>query len=267
MSLIEESLDRGATVITCEKGAGANNPIKFKNAAEEGKLGYNAAVGGGARPMETSKSFQLEPKNIKAVHMKLGATLEFTRQLMVHGMPGRVAMRLATQQGMAEAESKDITSLTRTEILDSAMKTVIYINNSGLLEEKDFITLDDLNLQINDEQIKYAHNKPAKNHFIVSMYPTNRETDPQPEVIGGFDITRGNWRIVGGYQDPKGIEAMAPLTRLAEGYIGVVTSLGTPDRPQGDYPVIGPGAKPGPTASAALYDCSRLLRANNKFSH
>lgn len=265
-SLIMQSLEKGATVITCEKGALANRFQDLKEASGNfERLGFNATVGGGAKPMEKAKADLRDPDNVKAIHMKPNATLNFiSGRLSTDGQEPaspEVAVKEAIEKGLAEPGSHDILSVIHTEAEgDIPKKLAIFLNQSGLLEPNDYIDWHELAFKLTDKQIRTALENPDTHHFISSIYPTDRGEVPDVGRLGGFDVTHGRWRLVGGFIDPRKVQSMQALINLSGTDSCIVISLGPPDSSDGDYPIPGPGAGPGPTVNAMLDDFIHLVR-------
>jgi homoserine dehydrogenase len=269
-SLIEESLKRGATVITCEKGALANNFERLQKISDNfGRLGINATVGGGSRMMEKSRADLRDPDNIREIHLNPNGTLTFTFSSVgpksgKPSTPGQ-AVDKAIKLGFAEPGAQDVISVIRSEAEgDIPKKVAIFMNQSGLLSAGNYIDWQELKFDLTDEEIRTALEEAKIRRFIVSAYPADSDSGPERDILGGFDIVHDNWRIVGGFRNTDRNAILHDLAELTDASNGIVVALGPTSESDGINTITGPGAGPKPTVNTMLDDYIRLVRDKRK---
>lgn len=258
-------LKKGKLVITAEKGALANNYSGLKVASDNfRRFGITATVGGGTRLLQVAREYCQDVDNITQIHLALNGTLaaimDWVSPLQKTGLPLAEAAKKAAARGFAEPGSDSAAAIIRTEAEgDIPKKLAIFCNSIGL--DTELIDWSALRFSLTDEQIEEAVNPAVPRRFIVSLYPlsdVNRNSNsPEADIVGGFDVTHGNWRLAGGFRRINANPLFSALATLAGPGNGMVIGLG-PDTSDGVYAITGPGAGVSPTVNAMIDDYVRL---------
>jgi len=264
--LIQLALSQGTRVITAEKGALAENFAAIRDGSKNFKyMGINASVSGGIGLLELSQTYLSYPRDITQIHMAPNGTLTAWLSWTAHGDSPGQAIEQAVTNGYAEPVkgSPDAFTVVREEAeADVPKKVSIFMNYTGLAGDEVLdwraltpakpLTEDDFNRIVEEAKVR---------RYVVSIYPLNgsdrKAHGPESDIIGGFDIVHGDWRIVGGFRNVEKNPLMGPLASLTGPGNGMVIGLG-PNERYGDYAITGPGAGPGPTVRAMTHDLARL---------
>lgn len=263
-SIIKHCLKRGAKVITCEKGALANYFQQLQQLSDSFRsLGINASVGGGSRLMEKSRADFRDPHNICEIHLAINGTLTYIFSSIGPKAGTPVPINQAVRQtivlGYAEPGETDIKSIIRGEAEgDVPKKAAIFLNQSGLLEKSDYLNWQKLKFSLKDAELRCVIKEAKRRRFIVSIYPAGTESKPE-NIIGGFDIVHGKWRIVGGFMNVEQDPMLSDLARLKDAKNGAVVALGPKNALDGVNLITGPGAGPKPTVNTMLDDYLRIM--------
>lgn len=267
-SIIKHCLKRGAKVITCEKGALANYFQQLKDLSGNFRsLGINASVGGGSRLMEKSRADFRDPQNICEIHLAINGTLTYVFNLIGpkdgKPIPLNQAVNQAIDLGYAEPGETDIKSIIRGEAeSDVPKKVAIFLNQSGLLDSSPYLSWNKLAFNLTDSDINKVIKEAKRRRFIVSIYPAKRKQVSNKDIIGGFEVAHGSWRIIGGFRHIEQEHMINDLAKLKDAENGVIVALGPKNALDGVNVISGPGAGPKPTVNTMLDDYLRIMGAS-----
>lgn len=256
--IISHFLTRGSSVITAEKGALANFFPRIK-AESRGfrRLGFNASVGGGTRPLGVAQE-QFRTGGARELHLVLNGTLTAISDYIDGGMSYENAVQQASLCGFAEPGIVSPHDAVRLEADDIARKTAIFVNAINTGER--YLDWNQLRFILSDDQIIRAIRENRR--FMVSLYSLQDkdaldvELDGA-EVIGGFDISHdGRWRIVGGYRTTGRVPLLRGLEGLSGPGNGLVMRFG--HTVFDSVCITGPGAGASPTVRTMIADYLRL---------
>lgn len=121
------ALDRGASIVTCEKAVLANHWELIKRYPE--KIRYSATVGGDSGILPAISNFHDEIREIRAV---VNGTLNYIAQELAKDFPKERVYADVIKKGFAEPGSKDFDEVIKNELKDVAYKAAILANHSGL---------------------------------------------------------------------------------------------------------------------------------------
>ncbi len=263
--LIKHSLERGALVVTSEKGAMANHFAELRKLSDNfACLGINATVGGGTRVMEASRPYFRDPTNITQLHLALNGTLAAIFSGVGPAAGGGMSIGQAVHQavmlGYAEPGATDPEAVIRSEAEgDIPKKVSIFLNKSGLLDGGELLDWHKIRFSLSSEEIARAIEEARVRRFIVSVYPTRTGAGPENDIIGGFKVIHEDWQIIGGFRHAERNPLLEPLATLTGPGNGLVVGLGA-NETDGAYAITGPGAGPEPTVNTMLDDYIRLKK-------
>ncbi len=246
------ALGRGKPVVTCEKGALSN----FFSVLEDWlpNTGYSATVGGGTRLLDYARD-RVGP-DTQEIHAVLNGTLNFIFDEISRGRSLGEVVAEAKKLGYAEPGAENPIDILNMEACrDVPMKAAIVFNILGLGNISAFNIesrpLDEAGLK---QLLREAH----KRRFIVSI---TRDSDLEPDVIGGFRVENNGWVISAGF---KNTHANPLFARLVLGGVNNALLIHEGrDGVDGTYVVSGQGAGAFPTTKAMLIDVQRLLKSNS----
>ncbi len=256
---ISAALERGARVVTAEKGAAANFlPQLREESGNFRRLGISATVGGGTRLLREVHEYARDKGDVTFLHVALNGTHAAMFSDMATGTSLDDAAATAVRLGYAEPGSASGVRIIRAEAEGDIPKKVGILFNYLGFSDKPF-DWTALNFNLSDDQIKQAAREAGRRRFVVSIYPQAAETarERRSDIIGGFRVQHDGWCIVGGFQT---VDADPALRELASGSgpaNGFVIGLG-PNGRHGTYSLKGPGAGPGPTVTAMLADYAHM---------
>lgn len=261
-SYICEILDRGGKVVTAEKGSLANNFDELKDKSDNFKrLGINATVGGGTRMLGVAREFFDDTENVTQLHLALNGTLSTIMSSVGPTAGAGVSLGQAVNQairlGYAEPGAESPYDVIKQEAEgDLPKKTAILYNYLGI--GKTAISWEDLSFELTNQDIVKTLEEARVRRFIVSLYPTKDAPegihyDPEEDIIGGFDVVRDSWRIVGGFRNINRNPLFSQFSNITGAGNGFVIGLG-PNESDGVYNFSGPGAGLAPTVNTMIDD-------------
>ncbi len=258
-------LQKGKLVITAEKGALANHYTKLKAESDDfARLGITATVGGGTRLLQIARQYCQDIENITQIHLALNGTLsaimDWVAPVSGKGIKLNAAAQKAAQLGYAEPGSESAAAIIRGEAEgDIPKKLAIFCNSVGL--SRQILDWQELRFSLTEREINQAVDPDVPRRFLVSLYPlsyfhSHRDV-PEGDIIGGFSVDHGEWRLVGGFRRIEASPLFRTLADLSGPGNGMVVGLG-PDASDGVYAITGPGAGVNPTVNAMIDDYIRL---------
>lgn len=266
--LVQLSLERGADVVGAEKSSLAVAEFYAESRDASGDFssyGINATVGGGLMPLEICQPHLRDPSLVRQIHLSVNGTMTFlmseTGPLGVGGDSIGLATQGARLWGFAEPGAVDPYEVIRGEATgDIPRKIAIFLNKMGLAGDE-LADWREFTFELSDDEIAQALDEAKVRRFIVSIYPKDppfkHSARPEKDIIGGSDVTHGDWRVVSGFRmtDRNGlINRLATLTGSGN---GVALALG-PDEEYGTPVFTGQGAGRGPTVGTMMLDRLKL---------
>ncbi len=258
-------LRQGKVVVTAEKGAAANYFSDLEHASDGfTRLGINATVGGGTRMLEQLSEYNREKGNISQLHLVLNGTMAAIFGAMAPakgpGLSFEDAVQQAVELGYAEPGSQSPADVLCSEAEgDIPRKVAIVVNKLGLTRTP--LELAELKFSLSKREIEQAVDEAPDRRFVVSIYP-NSDAERTIDTIGGFDVVREGWRIVGGFQRISTNPLLAKLADMSGPSNGFVVGLG-PQESHGVYSLVGPGAGVKPTVDTMISDYLSLRQKNS----
>ncbi|HDZ54835.1 MAG TPA: hypothetical protein ENI19_02015 [Candidatus Nealsonbacteria bacterium] len=240
---IRPLVERGISVVTCEKGALGNYFPELQ--PWMGNIGYSATVGGGTRLLRWLKE-RLGP-NTKEIHLIVNGTLNYIFDGLSRGRTLDEVVDEAKTLGYAEPEAEEPVELINTEAnKDVPSKVSVLLNVCGFGE----IRARDIDVKtISESDLKRLVREATFRRYIVSITKEANEED----VIGGFKLSVNDWHISAGFknrsQNPLFLQLVPP------GVNNVVLIYGS----DGTYILTGPGAGAVPTVGSMMKDIGNLL--------
>ncbi len=131
------SLQKGATVITCEKAFPANHWEVVTKYPKQIK--YSATVGGGSGILNALRGYQGEIKEIQAV---INGTLNYIGNRSAEGISEEEIYKEVIDKGFAEPGASNFKEVVAGELKDVQYKTTILANHSKLYQK--IISVDDV---------------------------------------------------------------------------------------------------------------------------
>ncbi len=253
---IQECLEDGIHVVTCEKGSLAFHADALLGKKFNALFNYSAAVGGGTMMLK-----YVGMRNCSERNTHIAAVINGTCNFIFHqaSYAGRTlgeACEEAARLGYAEPGSKDPLSLINGELFDVRMKTCVLFNT--ILAKSLYITPRDLGaLTLHDAALEELSRRAANLRLVIQF--SNSEQSRITEHVGCQFVTSvDGWSIQGGFRD---VQKEPELLQWLPGGVGNAIhitegKLGSGGR----YTLSGPGAGYEATTSAMLNDLREIER-------
>ncbi len=249
-------------VSTSEKGALSLNFEHFTDSINDGRLGYRAAAGGGTCAIPAMRS-RITPRFNGRLDMIINGTINYILDGRFNGRSTETLVREVKRLNYAEPGENTPFDVGKAEVCGDLPKKIIVVFNSFMLalDEKDFITINDIMPHITDltpqmfDDVLDEAKETCVRH-VVSI----RRTDGRTEKLKyGFSIRHNGWQIEGGFRSIGNNSAYNPL--LTHGVDNVMVM----EEDNGDTYILakGPGAGGPPTARAMLLDFDEMIKAGH----
>lgn len=253
LDYINAIVERGITVVTCEKGALSNYFDELKSVLD--CIGYSATVGGGSGIIHfLNRRFF---SGICEVHAILNGTLNYIWDDLRIGNPLGHIIEEVKMLGYAEPGEKDSVKIILGEIgYDATKKASILFNlcfNSGII-----LRAKDISLVITEEMIKRAIAEAMNRRFVVS-FERIESFNPDINDIVAFTHQIDGWVIIGAFKKIDTNPVIFRLCNSATWVNNAVLTLEGENGSSGIYLCIGPGAGASPVATAMIRDAEKLL--------
>ncbi|MBP6880676.1 hypothetical protein KBC31_03555 [Candidatus Saccharibacteria bacterium] len=259
---ISQILDNGGRVVTAEKAALSGFFSELKDKSDNFKrFGINASVGGGTRMMEVAKTYTRDLSNITQIHLVVNGTLTSIMSSIGptsgSGVPLGQAVEQAIALGFAEPGADTPADVIAAEAAgDLPKKSSIFINVLGLT--KKIVSWQDMSFEITEKDLHVIEEEAITRRAIVSLYNLDYSSvGPESGIIGGFDKTIENWRVVAGFRNTMRNPLFTSLGRLTGAGNGLVIGLG-PNESDGVIKLEGQGAGAKPTVNTMLDDYLKI---------
>lgn len=257
-------LKKGVLVVTAEKAALAYEFSKLKTLSENFKrMGINAAVGGGTRPLSAGRSHFQDLDNVSQVHMTLNGTVSQIMSAVASGATPEAAVQEAIALGYAEPGATDPATVFQQELEgDVPKKLAIFMNVFGFGQE---ISPNELSFKLDKAAVEEALQAAKDYRFIVSIYgPAFRAVEGKIDegILGKFTFEHDGWQIVGGFRQLSANPLFMEFATLQGPGNCCLVGLGKNEEDGVNVFAKGPGAGPHATVNTMLDDYLTLKLTN-----
>jgi homoserine dehydrogenase len=214
-------LEKGKTVVTCEKAAIAYHFDVLRK--YDDLFLYSAAVGGGTRMLKEIAHFRESGVPVETVQAVVNGTLNYMSCRAAEGATKDEVVHEVLEKGFAEPGAMSFEEIIQAELNDVRLKTVILANASGLFDK--VITTSDVDVVEPD----FDWQNFSKKRCIVRISKHAIEVGFIEDATGKADVEN------------------TAMTWLPGGVLNALYI-------NGEHKVTGPGAGAEDTVSAMLLD-------------
>lgn len=258
LEIIEALVASGVEVVTAAKGAVSEHYKELQH--NIGSLGISATVGGGTGMLPWLEA-RMNPR-IRQIHAIVNGTLNFILDGVDKGETAGQVIDQAVVSKFAEPDAKSHLEVINGEAVGDIPKKTSILWNVAVRPTVDsnliLLPSDLKQPKITEEDLKLLISQATDRRYILSMIRAEDEI-PENDIIAGFrnEIEAG-WVIIGGFRKTSVNPIFKRYLRLPGANNGIVVA-GGPNESDGIYSTQGPGAGPGPTASAMVQDARFLM--------
>jgi homoserine dehydrogenase len=262
MRLMGQQLEKGRTVVTCEKGTLAEHYEELTNTP--GKLGFWATVGGGIKLSPKLALDAQDPDNIKLLILSTNATLTYASSEVAAGNDRDEVIQTARLLGYSEPEAVAPFDVIHGEAAGDVPRKLAIVWNT-IFPHLAELAPSKIETDLTEQDVRQALNQADRYRYLVAIVPEEDDetaNEMRNERLGGFDLAHEGWNIFGGMLRVDRTNALNKFQGLTGAGAGYYIALGPQDRSTVDgwNFVSGSGAGGAVTANAMLDNYIALRR-------
>ena len=249
---IKSALAENVPVVSCEKGALGNYFGELEAEVNQGRIGYNASVGGETRLLDWARR-RMNPK-VREIHAVLNGTLNYIFDGLANGRSLGELVSEARRLGYTEPGAEDPLDIINKEAIgDVSMKASILFNSCNLVRDRMRAkNVDARAIDFNGlgRLVRDASNR----RYVVSITKESNDED----LVGGFGYSIDDWKISASF---KRVDSNPLFRRLIPSGVNnaILISEGRSGE-DGSYVLSGPGAGAKPTVASMIIDAEKILK-------